>query len=74
MRSKRSVKITNQEKIIKNKQGLLNLSDQLGNVRQARQVQGHSRGSFYRFKELYNEQGSKAPNLSTAWKWTDHGG
>ena len=38
------------DKIIKQKVGLLNLADELGNVSKACQVMGMSRDTFYRYK------------------------
>ena len=45
--------MTTQEKVIKNKVGILNLAKTLGNVSQACKVLGYSRDTYYRFKELY---------------------
>lgn len=44
--------MTQEQKIIRAKVGLLELARQLGNVRQARKMLGYSRDSFYRRRWL----------------------
>lgn len=62
------------EKIIKNKIGLLNLAEELRNVSTACKVMGFSRDTFYRYKSAVEEGGVEAlfdksrrqPNIKTS--------
>ena len=52
--------MTTEEKLIKNKLGLLELANYLRNVSEACRVMGYSRDTFYRAKNAYDEGGMKA--------------
>jgi len=52
--------MTTDQKIIKNKIGLLKLAEELGNVSRACKVMGFSRDTFYRYRDLSHEGGFDA--------------
>ena len=52
--------MTINDKIIRNKVGLLNLAEELGNVSKACQMMGLSRDTFYRYKSAVEEGGVEA--------------
>jgi hypothetical protein len=52
--------MTVQEKLIRNKLGLLELASYLGNVSEACRVMGYSRDTFYRVQRAHDEGGLEA--------------
>ena len=48
------------EKIIRNKVGLINLAQELGNVSRACKIMGYSRETFYRYQEAVEQGGVEA--------------
>ena len=55
--------MTTDEKLIKNKLGLLELASYLQNVSEACRTMGYSRDTFYRVKKAYDEGGVEALKL-----------
>jgi hypothetical protein len=53
-RMRRGSQTTSEQKITRNKVGLLKLAQTLGSVSEARKMMGFSRDRFYRFKELHD--------------------
>ena len=60
--------MTTDEKLIKNKLGLLELASYLQNVSEACRVMGYSRDTFYRVKNAYDEGGMDALKEKTRRK------
>ena len=54
----RSLHMTQEQKVIRAKVGVLELAKQLGNVSPASKMMGYSRDCFYRFKELTTKEAS----------------
>jgi len=52
--------MSTEQKIIKNKIGLLRLAEELGNVSRACKVMGYSRDTFYRYQQAVEEGGFEA--------------
>lgn len=61
------------ERIIKNKVGLINLAEELQNISKACKVMGLSRETFYRYKRAVDEEGTEKAVLEHAIEFPAHG-
>ena len=57
--------MTTEEKLVKNKLGLLELANYLKNVSEACRVMGYRRDTFYRVRRAYEEGGVEALKENT---------
>jgi transposase InsO family protein len=67
-KKRRKKAMTTEEKLIKNKLGLLELASYLQNVSEACRVMGYSRDTFYRVRKAYEEGGMDALKEKTRRK------
>ena len=60
------------EKIIKNKVGLLNLAQELGNLSKACCIMGYSRETFYRYQEAVEARCDAQTSIITSLSPANH--